>query len=87
MDAPSSALMMPSEAVAPIRGRALQALRAAAAQPQGLRHSAYPSYMPVLVEMGLIEERHVRGPGRSQPAWFLTRAGRDMLADVGRDET
>ncbi|KAA0122198.1 hypothetical protein CIW48_19565 [Methylobacterium sp. P1-11] len=78
---------MPSEPKAPIRGRALQALRAAAAQPQGLRRSAYPSYMPALVDLGLMEERHVRGPGRSQPAWFLTRAGREMLAEVGRDET
>lgn len=62
------------------------ALRAVGASPRGLRIQAYPSYMPALVEMGLIEERHVRGPGRSQSAWFLTQAGRDMLAEVGSDE-
>lgn len=71
----------------PLSAVALQALRAAAAQPQGLRHGAYPSYMPALVETGLIEERHVRSPGRSQSAWFLTRVGREMLAEFGRDET
>ena len=43
--------------------------------------------MPLLVEMGLVEERHVRGPGRSQAAWFLTRAGRELLAEVGANET
>lgn len=78
---------MPSEPPSPLRGRALQALRAVAAQPRGLRHQAYPSYMPALVELGLVEERHVREPGRSQPAWFLTQAGREMLVAVGRDET
>lgn len=78
---------MLTEPHAPIRGRALQALRACAAQPSGLRHQAYPSVMPLLVEMGLVEERHVRGPGRSQAAWFLTRAGRELLAEVGANET
>ena len=74
---------MPTEPHAPIRGRALLVLRACAAHPQGLRHQAYPTYMPVLAEMELVEERHVRGVGRSQPAWFLTRAGRDLLAAMG----
>ena len=78
---------MPTEPHAPVRGRTLQALRAVGAQPQGLRHQAYPSDMPALVEMGLVEERHVRGHGWSRPAWFLTRAGRDFLAALGRDET
>lgn len=64
------------------------ALRAVGASPGGLRIQAYPSFMPGLVEMGLVEERHVRGPGRSQPAWFLTAAGRKLLAAqvVGKTE-
>lgn len=78
---------MPTEPHAPLRGRALLALRACAAQPQGLRRQAYPSYMPVLVEMGLVEERHVRGVGRSEPAWFLTAAGRAVIAELGAGET
>ncbi|WP_210249224.1 hypothetical protein [Methylobacterium sp. WL2] len=45
---------MPTEPHAPIRGRALLALRACAAHPQGLRHQAYPTYMPVLAEMELV---------------------------------
>jgi hypothetical protein len=77
---------MPTEPHAPIRGRALLALRACAAHPQGLRHQAYPTYIPVLVEMGLVEERHVRGDGRSQPAWFLTAAGRGVIAELGSSE-
>jgi len=77
---------MPTEPHAPIRGRALLALRACAAHPQGLRHEAYPTHMPMLAEMGLVQERHVRGPGRSQPAWFLTTAGRAVIAELGRSE-
>ncbi|MCJ2126446.1 hypothetical protein [Methylobacterium sp. J-077] len=77
---------MPTEPHAPIRGRALLALRACAAHPQGLRHEAYPTYMPMLAEMGLVEERHVRGVGRSQPAWFLTAAGRALIAELGPNE-
>lgn len=77
---------MPTQPHAPLRGRALLALRACAAQPQGLRRQAYASYMPVLVEMGLVEERHVRGVGRSEPNWFLTAAGRAVIAEVGPHE-
>ncbi|CAM3027250.1 hypothetical protein JHFBIEKO_3084 [Methylobacterium mesophilicum] len=43
--------------------------------------------MPVLIEMGLVEERHVRGVGRSDPSWFLTAAGRAVIADLGAGET
>ncbi|MGU3341638.1 hypothetical protein ACLBXJ_26880 [Methylobacterium mesophilicum] len=77
---------MSTEPHAPIRGRALLALRACAAHPQGLQHQAYPTYMPALVEMGLVEERHVHGVGRSQPAWFLTAAGRAIIAELGANE-
>lgn len=77
---------MPTEPHAPIRGRALLALRACAAHPQGLRHQAYPTYMPMLAEMGLVEEWLARGPGRTQSAWFLTAAGRAVIAELGPSE-
>lgn len=77
---------MPTEPHAPIRGRALLALRACAAHPQGLRHRAYPTYMLMLAAMGLVQERHVRRPGRSQPAWFLTAAGLAVIAELGPSE-
>ena len=77
---------MPTEPHAPIRGRALKALHAVAANPGGLRMQGHPSAMPMLVEMGLVESRQVRGPGRSQATWFLTQAGRSMLAEVGANE-
>ena len=41
----------------PLRGKQLAALRAIAATPGGLRLKAYPSAMPLLAEMGLVEER------------------------------
>ena len=53
----------------------------------GAPASGLSSVMPLLVELGLVEERHVRGPGRSQAAWFLTRAGLEILAEVGANET
>jgi len=34
----------------------------------------------MLTEMGLVEERHERGLGYSQPVWFLTVAGRAFIA-------
>lgn len=77
---------MPTEPHTSVRGRALLALRACAAHPQGLRHQAYPTYMPMLVEMGLVEERKVRGPGRAQPAWFLTAPSRSLIAELGPSE-
>lgn len=76
---------MPTETHAPVRGLALKALRAVAANPGGLRHTAHPSVMPMLRDLGLVEERPARGrPGRL--AWHLTAAGRELLAEVGRDE-
>ena len=77
---------MPTEPHAPLRGRALKALRVVAANPGGLRMQAHPSVMPMLVEMGLVEARQARGPGRTRSAWFLTRAGREQLAEVGANE-
>jgi len=77
---------MPTEPHAPIRGRALLALRACAANPQGLRYRAYPSYMPMLTQMGLVEARRAHGPGRRQLAWFLTSAGRAVIVELGPSE-
>ena len=77
---------MPTETHAPVRGLALKALRAVAANPGGLRMQAHPSVMPLLVEMGLVESRNARGPGRTRAAWFLTPAGRELLAAVGPNE-
>ena len=64
----------------------MRALWACAAHPQGLRHRAYLTYMLMLAEMGLVQKRHVRGPGRSQPAWFLTAAGPAVIAELGPSE-
>jgi len=73
---------MPSEPIAPVRGRQLEALRAVAASPGGLRYEAYPTVMPVLQELGYVEERATRGrTGRR--AWYLTRQGRALLATLG----
>ncbi|MGU3668205.1 hypothetical protein ACLBX9_28805 [Methylobacterium sp. A49B] len=77
---------MPTEPHAPVRGLALKALRAVAANPGGLRMQAHPSVMPMLVEMGLVESRITRGPGRTRSAWYLTHAGRYLLAQLGRHE-
>jgi hypothetical protein len=72
----------PSEPQAPVRGRQLEALRAVAASPGGLRHDAHPSALPVLQELGNVEERATRGrTGRR--AWHLTPAGRKLLAALG----
>jgi len=73
---------MPSEPPAPIRGRHLEALRAVAENPGGLRQEAYPTVMPILQELGYVEERATRGrTGRR--AWHLTRAERELLIVLG----
>lgn len=58
--------------------RRLDALRACAANPQGLRGNAYPSVMPVLEAAGLVTRR-TSGPKGRQAYWFLTPAGREVL--------
>lgn len=73
---------MPTEPVAPVRGRHLEALRACAANPAGLRHQAYPTAMPVLLELGYVEERPARGRA-GRYLWHLTPAGRELLAALG----
>lgn len=64
-----------------LRRKLLAALRAIAANPDGLRMSAYPSAMPILLMMGLIRMRE-----RGDPAWILTAAGNQIVADFGSDE-
>ena len=64
----------------PLRGKQLAALRAIAATPGGLRITAYPSAMPLLVQMGLVEERTAsRIAHRDGRAWFLTAEGRETV--------
>ena len=65
--------------------RRLDALRACAANPQGLRGNAYPSAMPVLEAQGLVTRRNGERSGR-RAYWFLTPAGREMVAEVGMGE-
>ena len=71
-----------AEPPAPIRGRNFEALRACAANPGGIRNEAYPSALPVLRELGYVEERAARGRTGRQ-AWHLTPAGRELLASLG----
>jgi hypothetical protein len=65
--------------------RRLDALRACAANPQGLRGGAYPSVMPVLEAQGLVTRRNGGRAGRAA-YWFLTEAGREIIKEVGVDE-
>lgn len=73
---------MPIEPPALVRGRHLEALRACAQYPQGLRHDAHPSAMPVLLELGYVEERPARDR-HGRVLWHVTRAGRDLLVALG----
>ena len=72
----------------PIRGRALQALRAAALHPRGLRLSAHPSAMPALIELGYVVERQARWDGAKpgDMAHFITPAGQELLKALGAEE-
>ena len=71
----------------PIHGRRLEALRACAANPQGLRPGAYPSVMPVLEAMGLVMRRRVGSLGGRGEVWFLTEAGQQAVKALGTEET
>ncbi|EIZ81900.1 hypothetical protein WYO_5488 [Methylobacterium sp. GXF4] len=76
---------MPTEIRAPLRRLQLEALRACALYPQGMRHGAHPSVMPVLRDLGLVEERPVRGAA-GRKLWFLTQGGRELLTETGMGE-
>ena len=65
--------------------RRLDALRACAANPQGLRGGAYPSVMPVLEAQGLVARRNGGRFGRAA-YWFLTEAGREIVREAGVDQ-
>ncbi|MGH1570484.1 hypothetical protein ACRAWG_07135 [Methylobacterium sp. P31] len=60
----------------------LDALRAAALHPQGLRHEAYPTAMPMLREPGHVVERTAKDR-HGRVLWHLTPAGRDLLVALG----
>lgn len=73
--------------VQPLRGKQLAVLRAIAATPGGLRITAYPSAMPLLIQMGLVEKRAAsRIAHRDGQAWFLTVEGRETVKAYGADE-
>ena len=73
--------------IPPLRGKQLAALRSVAITAGGLREGSFPSVMPLLVAMELIESRPVpRGRHGSGRAWFLTTAGRAAARAYGRDE-
>lgn len=74
--------LMPTEPHAPVRGRHLEALRAVALYLQGMRQDAYPTAMPVLLELGYVEERPARDR-RGQILWHPTPAGRDVPVALG----
>ena len=74
-----------NEAPPPLRGRALAALRAVAGAPGGLRLAAYPSVMPLLVKLGVVEARPLR-VGGGERLWFLTPLGQRTATMHGRDE-
>lgn len=66
------------------KGR-LDALRTCAANSQRLRGNAYPSVMPILEAQGLVARRN-GGRLRRAAYWFLTPAGRELLAEAGMNE-
>ena len=41
----------------------------------------------MLAEMGLVEARKAHWPRRARVAWFLTAARRELLVEVGANET
>ena len=72
---------MPPNPASALTERRLEALRACAVNPEGLRPSAYPNVMPVLEALGLVERRR-RGLGRQAVYWHLTMAGHELLTEV-----
>lgn len=75
-------LELPLTPITPaVAKRRHDALRACAANPQGLRGGAYPSVMPVLEAAGLMTRRV---EGRRATYWFLTPAGREALVGTGK---
>lgn len=72
----------------PLKGRALEALRAVALHPRGLRLSAYPASMPALIELGYVVERQARWDGAKvgDRGRFITPAGRELLKALGAEE-
>ena len=70
---------MPTEPHALVRGRYLDAFRAVALHPRGMRLGSYPTAMPMLLELGYVERRPSRYR-RGRVHWYMTPAGRDLLA-------
>ena len=60
------------------------ALRACGHHRCGMRHEAHRKTMQLLQEKGLAEERTLYA--KRDVRWFLTPAGRAMLAEIGMGE-
>lgn len=74
--------------IVPLPKKQVAALRAIAGAPGGLRIKAYPSVMPLLVQMRLVEERPAtRERHPEKRAWFLTAEGRDTVRAYGADDS
>ncbi|WP_187275221.1 hypothetical protein [Methylobacterium sp. WL120] len=71
--------------IPPVRGRALEALRAVAMHPLGLRLSAHSKAMRALVGGGFVAVRPAQYIGRKwdEQAWFLTDAGHELIKTLG----
>lgn len=65
--------------------RQIEALRALAANPGGIRQAAYRSVMPALVEQGLVRESVSKSRPRV-PIWLLTDEGRKAVKELGMGE-
>ncbi|TXM72699.1 hypothetical protein FV226_11550 [Methylobacterium sp. WL12] len=74
-----------SGGISPVRGRALEALRAVALHPLGLRTSAHPKAARALVALGYVAVRPAQYVGRKwdEQAWFLTDAGHELIRVLG----
>ena len=65
--------------------RHIEALRACKANPDGLRPDTYPGAMPALAELGYVRQGLTR-TSPHEPAWFLTRDGRELVRALGVGE-
>ena len=85
VDDPERAQLSRGDDSPSVGGRALEALRAVALYPRGMRLTAYPQAMRTLIDLGYAIERQARWDGANpgQTGWFITPAGRELLAVLG----
>ena len=73
----------------PIKGRALEALRALILQPRGMQLARHPTSMQALAELGYVVKRQARWEGAKPGGlgWFIAPAGRELMKALGeRDQ-